>query len=381
MHRIDTPDVSVDKFGTGKDGYKDGTPAGSSSTSLDADMFDAFQEEIVKVVEDNGEVLLKTDLTQLASAIAFKSSMGALHNWTLRTSTGSDTAAVASHDIDDPGFGSEVVMMGADTNGQRSTDQGETWASVTGQSQDTRRIAYGNSQYIAVGSGSVNIQSSPTGVTWTSEDTGTGDGRDVVFDATIGSGLWCVAGFDGASSWLVTSPDGLAWTERTAAGTQEFFGVASNGTVFVAVGDAGTIETSTDGTTWTARTAAGSYTDIFRDVIWTGSTFVAIGDATGSDTEVQLSVDGITWTQSNIVGGGDGRSIWDIGGLIVLQASKTHLNHGRCSGTWQTLPRRGSPTSSTLIIIAMAYVGGRAVAGTGAANTLFTSNVLPLVAS
>ena len=163
-----------------------------------------------------------------------------------------------------------------------------SWA-PTGQSQATAEVAHGNSQYVATGSGAVNIQSSTTGVTWVSENTGTGSGLAVVWDGTIG--LWCVVG-DDTGSWIVTSPDGLAWTERTAIGSNLFNGVASNGTVFVAVGAGGAIETSADGITWFARTAAGSYTDAFKGVAWTGKVFVAVGET----SEVQTSPDGITWT-------------------------------------------------------------------------------------
>ncbi len=58
-------------------------------------------------------------------------------------------------------------------------------------------------------------------------------------------------------------------------------------------GDAGKIFTTPDyGATLTARTAANSYTDDFSDIVWTGTTFIAVGE-TG---EIQTSPDGITWT-------------------------------------------------------------------------------------
>ena len=66
--------------------------------------------------------------------------------------------------------------------------------------------------------------------------------------------------------------------------------MAFGNSIWVAVGNHGTIITSTNGTSWTART---SYTTKYLgDVAWTGSEFIAVGDA----GVCVNSPDGINWT-------------------------------------------------------------------------------------
>jgi len=70
MHRIDTPTAQVDKFGAGKNGYTNGDKTvGRLATQLDADVFDAFQEEICSVIDAAGIALNKADRSQLLNAI------------------------------------------------------------------------------------------------------------------------------------------------------------------------------------------------------------------------------------------------------------------------------------------------------------------------
>lgn len=175
----------------------------------------------------------------------------------------------------------------------------------------------------------------------------------VCFDANIDSGKWVAVGEyrTGTAVTIVTSeyvqingPD--TWTLRTAnipSGTASLYGVASDGTTFVAVGsadgsgyaviltstsvatwtDRGTtaaitglfndvcygnglfvavgwtgsaplIATSANGTSgWTSRTPASGSTEILRGVTWNGTVFVAVGD----NGEIQTSPDGINWTE------------------------------------------------------------------------------------
>jgi hypothetical protein len=70
MHRIDTPNRVLDKFGPGKDGFGDGVPAtGTSSTKLNAAAFDNYQEEIANAIELSGIPLNPNDMTQLWQAM------------------------------------------------------------------------------------------------------------------------------------------------------------------------------------------------------------------------------------------------------------------------------------------------------------------------
>lgn len=70
MHRIDTPTAVSGMFGTGKNGYTNGDSAtGQSATQLDADVFNAYQEEICSVIEAAGIKLDKASHAQLLAAL------------------------------------------------------------------------------------------------------------------------------------------------------------------------------------------------------------------------------------------------------------------------------------------------------------------------
>ncbi|MCB9814241.1 hypothetical protein H6784_02370 [Candidatus Nomurabacteria bacterium] len=55
----------------------------------------------------------------------------------------------------------------------------------------------------------------------------------------------------------MTSPDGITWTLRSAAGANQWRSVTYGNGLFVAVSNTGTnrVMTSPDGITWTARSA------------------------------------------------------------------------------------------------------------------------------
>jgi len=57
---------------------------------------------------------------------------------------------------------------------------------------------------------------------------------------------------------ILTSPDGITWTERTSGTWVYLRGVTYASSAFVTVGKSGTILTSPDGTTWTSRTSGTS---------------------------------------------------------------------------------------------------------------------------
>lgn len=67
MKRIDTPTKATDLHGPGKHGFKDGNPLnGDPPTTLNAGMFNHFQEEIARAVEAGGQALDATNFAQLA---------------------------------------------------------------------------------------------------------------------------------------------------------------------------------------------------------------------------------------------------------------------------------------------------------------------------
>src|SRR5262249_8624725 len=107
---------------------------------------------------------------------------------------------------------------------------------------------------------------------------------DVVSDGT----RYVAVGF----ASVMTSPDAVNWTTVNPFFDRWLLGVATNGSLFVAVGDQNAIFTSPDGAAWTRRTAVESV--VLHDVIWDGSRFVVVG----SDGAVRTSSDGIAWTEA-----------------------------------------------------------------------------------
>ncbi len=122
----------------------------------------------------------------------------------------------------------------------------------------------------------------------------------------------------GARGTIMTSPDLNAWTVRTSGVEHTLYSVATSGSRFVAVGDSpaprrdwspseAIVVTSTDGATWTVqhRSGSGSTFSQLNKVIWTGTQFVAVGHDEFLTVSLPLpryaliltSPDGISWTQ------------------------------------------------------------------------------------
>lgn len=73
MDRINHPSAEADKFGAGKDGFTDGTPADESSgTVVNEDFLDGVQEELVGIIEAAGDTPSNGDYTQLVQALLLK---------------------------------------------------------------------------------------------------------------------------------------------------------------------------------------------------------------------------------------------------------------------------------------------------------------------
>ncbi len=135
---------------------------------------------------------------------------------------------------------------------------------------DEAAIAYGDGQFVAVGSA---ILTSPDGVTWTERNSGT---TDDLFAVAYGNGQFVAVGGSGlgGSGTILTSPDGVAWTSHNP-GTRGLNAVGYGGGQFVAVGGLGTILTSPDGAAWVGRWTGA--TDQFTGVTYGNSQFVVVG--------------------------------------------------------------------------------------------------------
>jgi hypothetical protein len=177
-----------------------------------------------------------------------------------------------------------------------STGNGIVWTkhgTVTNASRAISRVAYGNGRYVSLGSLGSYILTSPDGITWTQSTNLTGPWTNITF----GNGMF-VAVANSGTNRIATSPDGLTWTTRVAPVNNAWQDVIFGNGQFVAMAcgagttcnsTAGTrIMTSPDGITWTARTSPASD---WRAIAYGGGQYVVVGISSA-----MTSPDGITWT-------------------------------------------------------------------------------------
>ena len=211
-------------------------------------------------------------------------------------------------------------------------------------------IAHGNGTFVAVGAGKT-IMTSSNGVSWTTQtgaDANFFAGNAITWDGSQFIMVGDSSNLTTHAPLIATSPDGVTWTRRTwtHGSTTQLTDVSGNANRLTAVGLGATIITSTDqGATWTTEsTPSGAVTDLYgvtdngstriavgrndasqgvvlintgsgwskvnsyssfipKDVIWTGSQFVAVGASSvnyGANAVVMYSSDGTSWTQVNL---------------------------------------------------------------------------------
>lgn len=121
--------------------------------------------------------------------------------------------------------------------------------------------------------------------------------RDVIW---AGSQFVAVGDADGSDAYILTSADGITWTERSNPKNSGLKKLAFNGSLLVAVGSAdGTdayVLASSDGINWTE--CANPKNAALNAVVYGDGRFVAVGDGDGADAYVIYSEDGSTWHEA-----------------------------------------------------------------------------------
>lgn len=168
-----------------------------------------------------------------------------------------------------------------------------------------RRVAYGNGAFVAVGSNSSFLATSPDGLNWTQVNMSLAAWMDVAFG--LGTFVTCAIN----SSTIYKSTDGVNWTTSTTPAA--FRTVGAGPSLFVGVAGA-TVYTSPDTITWTARTGSAAAT--WSYVAYGNGVFVVTGGA----TTILHSSDGITWTTTVVAGGAWG-SVAFGNGMFIAQAA------------------------------------------------------------
>jgi uncharacterized protein (TIGR02145 family) len=175
-----------------------------------------------------------------------------------------------------------------------------SWTSTTPPvtSMAWQTVTYGNNLFVAVaGSGTGDkVMTSPDGINWTQR---TASSNNNWAGITFGDGKFVAVAQSGTGNRVMTSTNGINWTSRTSPVDNFWRSVTYGNNLFVAVSTTGTndrVMTSPDGINWTARTSASN--DNWRYVTYGNGTFVAVNTTANvvSGQNVMTSTNGINWT-------------------------------------------------------------------------------------
>jgi len=265
-------------------------------------------------------------------------------------------------------------------------DNGDVWTSPTGTTWTQRSVpaaaggvpyllygvTYGGGQFVAVGSccgpafADAVILTSPDGITWTERDAN----NSTTLRGVAHSGTRYVA--VGLSGVIRTSLDGVSWSPATSGTGQRLRGIAYGGGAFVAVGDGPTILRSTDGLAWSPQTVPVTVpsSTAARAITHTGTQFVAVG-AQGT---VLTSPDGVTWTHVATGLGSSFESVASGGanGLIAVANGRIAASATGASWAFRSLPLIGPGGSKTFFAAGYGPSGFVAAGGDGALMTSTT---------
>lgn len=210
----------------------------------------AYMQNRYVVAADNGEVALSSPL-----------------GW---------TAVYATEACDFRGlaYGNGLIVATGGYQGQaciETSADGQRWTHRTTTGPELYEIAYGGGAFVAVGDDigetGGNIQLSADATSWTRIATHIpGDLRGIAY----GGGMFVAVG-----DVILTSPDGSVWARSDYEPQLMLRAVAYANGVFVATGDGGVIVTSKDGLSWTQRASG---TDALYGVAAGGGKFIAVGE-------------------------------------------------------------------------------------------------------
>ena len=187
----------------------------------------------------------------------------------------------------------QTVAVGLNaTNARIATRNNDTgyWSLETFTNYSTFfAIIYTNRQYMVAGDAG-SIMTSPDGIQWTQRTTPT--------DRSLHSLLWDGHQYlaVGDNGTILTSPDGIAWTKRVSGSRINFKSFSYSGSRYVAVGNEG-ICISTDSVKWTApATQWGRQPVLFWACTWNGAEFLVCGWGQNKFPTIYTSPDGDVWT-------------------------------------------------------------------------------------
>ncbi len=156
----------------------------------------------------------------------------------------------------------------------------------------------------------------------------------------------------------------------TASGTVALNGIASSGSLVVAVGDKGKVVTSTDGKAWTDRTISPSENLYLQSIAWDGTRFIAVGeDVNPAGTNfvgvIYTSTTGTLWTNPTKLSPHNSmlRSVASSGGTLFAGGDLGTLMRSTDGGaSWSKVSTGSLNLASAHSVTGLAYGNGTFVA-------------------
>jgi len=149
-------------------------------------------------------------------------------------------------------------------------------------------VTFGNGLFVAAGD-SGSLLTSADGVAWTNHSRAP---SDFLAGTAAGNGKFVAVGGRGSDAIILGSTDGVSWVDRNVTPSNAFSAAAFGNNRFVVVDGNGAILSSPDGISWTSIAAGQSS---FTTVTYAHGKFIALA----SDGTVAESDDGIAWVQQN----------------------------------------------------------------------------------
>ena len=204
--------------------------------------------------------------------------------------------------------------------------------------------------------------------TWTARSAPTSSWRSVCWSPELS--IFVAVAYTG-TNMVMTSPDGITWTARSASENSYWMSVCWSPelSIFVAVANSGTgtnrVMTSPDGITWTTRSAAEA--NAWYSVCWSPELSIFVAVAYNGTNRVMTSPDGITWTARSASEANEWMSVcWSPELSIFVAVARTGTNRVMTSPDGITWTARSAPSSSwrsvcwspeLSIFVAVAYSG------------------------
>jgi hypothetical protein len=236
-----------------------------------------------------------------------------------------------------------AILGGSNAASFMSSRDGLTWAMVAGSPVGNfQNICWGKDRFVAVSSTATHpIAVSTDGVAWTS----------VAKNAQMWTVCWSdflsqfVAVSDTGTQRAWTSPDGLVWTPRNSPSDVGWRAVCWSPELklYVALafsGTGGRLMTSTNGVDWTQATLPGELNNnLWMAVLWVRELGKFFAVANSGTMRLMTSPDGLTWTGVTTLDAMGLRNLaWspELNRLIAVASSGTRLMASSNGVNWFT---------------------------------------------